>query len=238
MRRHMGFSGPDDMQEYIKSLVPAHAYYSTAYYRAPQAPTMGDKEWLGADLIFDLDADHIVRGSYDDMLDRIKEEAGKLLDILNNELGIDMRTVRLVFSGGRGYHVHVQEIGFRDFGPAERREIVDYLCGTGISPFHLLHEWEDGRQGWHERYRTLLMNYLVSLSKKTEKEAKTELTSLRGIGQVMAERFYEMVPDLIQSLNTNPSSILLRDQTVKTVLGALATEKESSLLPLIKEQSV
>jgi DNA primase small subunit len=49
MRRHMGFSGGDAMQDYLKGLVPAHAYYSTAYYRTPQAPVMGDKEWLGAE---------------------------------------------------------------------------------------------------------------------------------------------------------------------------------------------
>lgn len=238
MRRHIGFSSGDEMQEYMKSLVPAHAYYSTAYYRTPQAPTMGDKEWLGADLIFDLDADHIMRGSYADMLDRIKIEAEKLLTILDAELGIDMRTVRLVFSGGRGYHVHVHELAFRDFGPAERREVVDYLVGTGISPSILLHDWTVGRSGWHERYRVLLIHYLNELAAKPKKEAKAELSSLRGIGSVMADRFIGMLPDLHTSLNTDPASILLRDQTVKTVLSALASERESSLLPYIYEAAV
>ncbi|NLV27670.1 MAG: DNA primase catalytic subunit PriS [Methanomicrobiales archaeon] len=238
MRRHMGFFSAEELQEYIKSLVPAHSYYSTAYYQTPQAPTMGDKDWLGADLIFDLDADHIVRGSYDEMLMRIKGETEKLLDVLDNELGIDMRTVRLVFSGGRGYHIHVQELEFRDFGSAERREIVDYLCGSGISPSLLLDEWTPGHSGWHERYRILLVDYLFNLSKKTEKEIKIELSSLRGVGQVMADRFCTMIPDLISSLEKSPSSILHRDQTVKTVLNALVTEKDSPFLPMIKECSV
>lgn len=87
MRRHIGFSSMEEMQEYIKSLVPAHAYYSTAFYQIPQAPTMGDKEWLGADLIFDLDADHIVRGSYDEMLRRIKEEVKNCLLFLTMNWG-------------------------------------------------------------------------------------------------------------------------------------------------------
>lgn len=238
MRRHIGFSSAEDLQDYVKSLVPAHAYHSVAYYRTPQAPTMGDKEWLGADLVFDLDADHIVRGSYDDMLQRIKIETEKLLDVLKNELGFDMRTVKLVFSGGRGYHIHVQELGLRDFGPAERREIVDYLCGTGISPSIVLHDWNQGRSGWQERYRSLLTEYLINLSKKTEKEVKTELSSLRGVGQVMADRFFGMIPELISSLNTNPSSILLRDQTVKTILNALLSEKESPFIPMIKDASI
>ncbi|HOL42188.1 MAG TPA: DNA primase small subunit PriS [Methanospirillum sp.] len=238
MRRHIGFSSGEEMQEYIKSLIPAHAYYSTAYYRAPQAPTMGDKEWLGADLIFDLDADHIMRGSYEEMLRRIKEEALKLLDILDRELGVDMRTVRLVFSGGRGYHVHVQELAFRDFEPAERRELVDYICGTGISPSIMLNDWAPGRTGWHDRFRLLLTRYLQQLSMKSEKEVKAEVSSLRGVGQVMAERFAVMIPELISLLNTNPSSILLRDQTVKTVFSALVTERESPLLPHIRDAAV
>ena len=80
---------------------------------------------LGADLIFDLDADHILRGSYQQMLERIREEAIKLVTVLDEELGVDMRTARLVFSGGRGYHIHVQEIALRSFDAQERREIVD-----------------------------------------------------------------------------------------------------------------
>ena len=62
MRRHIGFSGKDELFQFIHNLVPQHAYYSTAYYEKPDAGTMAEKGWCGADLIFDLDADHIVRG--------------------------------------------------------------------------------------------------------------------------------------------------------------------------------
>lgn len=238
MRRHIGFSKGDEMQEYIKSLVPAHAYYSTAYYRIPNAPSMADKDWLGADLIFDLDADHIMRGSYDEMLERIRDETEKLLTILEYELGFDMRTIKLVFSGGRGYHVHVQELEVRDFGSQERRELIDYLCGTGISPALLLRDWRSDRPGWHERYRQVLISYLSGMQNMPVREAQAELSSLRGIGSVTAERFVGMIPDLLTSLHTDPSSILLKDQTVKTVLNGLITERESNLLPIIREQSV
>ena len=54
---------------------------------------MSDKGWLGADLIFDLDADHIVRGPYDVMLARVKEELFKLIDMLTSELGFFERLV-------------------------------------------------------------------------------------------------------------------------------------------------
>src|SRR5437667_6024586 len=57
--RHKGFGSIEDLRGYLSENVPAHAYYSSAYYDNPDAPTMEKKGWLGADLIFDLDADHL-----------------------------------------------------------------------------------------------------------------------------------------------------------------------------------
>ncbi|HSQ93681.1 MAG TPA: DNA primase small subunit domain-containing protein, partial [Methanoregula sp.] len=107
MRRHIGFSDRGEMESYILNIIPQHTYYSTAYYEKPDAGTMADKGWCGADLIFDLDADHIVRGPYDQMLARVKEETEKLLAMLTEEFGMDKKSIALVFSGGRGYHVHI-----------------------------------------------------------------------------------------------------------------------------------
>jgi DNA primase small subunit len=38
---------------------PAHAFHSAAYYETPDASQMPLKGWLGADLVFDIDADHL-----------------------------------------------------------------------------------------------------------------------------------------------------------------------------------
>jgi len=59
MVRHKGFSTVEDLRSFIKKTVPSHAYYSTAYYEMPEEK-MEDKGWLGADLYFDIDADHII----------------------------------------------------------------------------------------------------------------------------------------------------------------------------------
>lgn len=58
MIRHKGFARVEDLASFIKHNVPSHAYYSTAYYEMPEEK-MEDKGWLGADLYFDIDADHI-----------------------------------------------------------------------------------------------------------------------------------------------------------------------------------
>jgi len=59
MIRHLRFGSPGALKGALVAAPPAHVYYSSAYYRAPEAPTMAGKGWEGADLIFDIDADHI-----------------------------------------------------------------------------------------------------------------------------------------------------------------------------------
>jgi DNA primase small subunit len=238
MHRHIGFGSPEEMREYVKNLVPAHAYYSTAYYEAPQAPTMGEKGWLGADLIFDLDADHILRGSYQEMLVRIKDETIKLIDVLDEELGIDMRTVRLVFSGGRGYHLHVQEIALRSYDAQERREVIDYICGIGINPGRMMSGYVPGQRGWHQRYRSCLITYLTTLISMPGAEAQSSLCALRGIGETRATRFLQNAPDLLREITTDPRTVNIRDPTIIDILVTLATEKESPLHAMILEAGV
>jgi DNA primase small subunit len=59
MIRHMSFENEAEMKDYLTIRPPAHLYYSSAYYQNPQDSDMGRKGWIGADLIFDIDADHI-----------------------------------------------------------------------------------------------------------------------------------------------------------------------------------
>ena len=58
MVRHRAFRDPSVLLAAIRDLVPAHVYFSTAYYNEPTA-SMDAKGWRGADLVFDIDADHL-----------------------------------------------------------------------------------------------------------------------------------------------------------------------------------
>jgi DNA primase small subunit len=137
VQRHMGFSKMDDIRRFLIGQVPSHCYYSTAYYRDPGAPTMEEKTWLGADLIFDLDADHLKdadKMTYAEMLCRIKDEMMNLVDsFICGDLGFNEDEVNIVFSGGRGYHAHVSSPKVLTLGSPERREIVDYVTSKGLS---------------------------------------------------------------------------------------------------------
>jgi DNA primase small subunit len=138
MRRHTAVRLPAELGRFLAIEVPRHVYYSSAYYRRPEAPTMAAKEWLGADLIFDLDADHL-RGAerldYPGQLTLVRQRLIDLVDdFLVRDFGVDPATTAFVFSGGRGYHVHVRDERFTHLSSPERRELVDYVLGTGVDP--------------------------------------------------------------------------------------------------------
>jgi DNA primase small subunit len=147
MDRHKGFERRSQIQDYVRKEVPRHVYFSTAYYEDPGARTMVEKGWQGATLIFDLDADHLTGASemeYSEMLSEVKKEFKKLIDVwLVKKLGFEYDDISIVFSGGRGYHVHINDNQVFDFNAFERREIVDLVTGKADivnfleeKPFH------------------------------------------------------------------------------------------------------
>jgi DNA primase small subunit len=230
MRRHIGFSGKDELFQFIKNLVPQHSYYSTAYYEKPDAGTMAEKGWCGADLIFDLDADHIMRGAYDQMLARVKEETEKLVVMLTGELGINPKTIELVFSGGRGYHVHVKDIAFRGWGSGERRELIDYVCGIGIDPAAMLSGKKPATPGWQTRYRETLVEYLTWLGTLDDEEAVAHLTAIEGIGKDSAAGFLKSLNQTLSSIERYPSGMLVKNRVLHAILIQQEGEFKKRLL--------
>jgi DNA primase small subunit len=65
-------------------------------------------------------------------LDLAKAEVMKLLEFLSTDFGFKEREIDTCFSGHRGYHVHVRAEKIRLLDQAARKEIVDYVLGTGL----------------------------------------------------------------------------------------------------------
>jgi DNA primase small subunit len=192
--RHLAFPSRAALKKYLVEQVPSHAYYSCAYYEKPDAPTMAEKNWLGADLIFDLDADHVEGAQglpYEKMLERVKEEVKRLIDeFLLGDLGFSEEDLKIVFSGGRGYHIHINNPRVLKLSSHERREIVDYVTGTGLDIDWVFPEtpFETGRfkdrvdisqkrgmpssqdGGWRRRMRAGMEELLASLDGKNDEE--------------------------------------------------------------------
>ena len=211
MRRHKAFGSQGELQDYLSGMVPAHAYYSVAYYEYPNAPKMKEKNWLSADLIFDLDADHLPGApkSYADMLEHVKQESLKLYGFLNNDFGFAEEDIHIVFSGGRGYHFHIGTPAVRSLGSAERREIVDYVSGRGLNSSTLykkilMHGGDCGAgtqvykgqmnseskwvldnydTGWGKKVAEYIVKYLHDESMKDDKEMFKDLRQMDNFGK-------------------------------------------------------
>ncbi len=212
MRRHISFSSKDKLLYYLRINAPAHAYYSSAYYRKPSAPTMQEKEWMGADLIFDLDADHIpgaFEAGYEFALKLVKEEMKKLLDFLIEDFGFNKKSMHVFFSGGRGYHCHVFDRGVIELGSGERREIVDYITARGLDMNSVIVEREIYSDGysikrveimpslpsWRGRIARGIISFLKEIKSMEREEAIKKMTELEGIGRKIAESIYDSLDE-------------------------------------------
>ena len=135
MVRHSALLDLGDFEDFLARERPQHVYFSAGRYDDPGAGSMSEKNWQGSDLIFDLDADHLPsvtlgEDTYAEMLWECKAALERLLSFLERDFGF--RDLEIVFSGGRGYHVHVRDRGVQKLDRGARREIVDYVRGTGL----------------------------------------------------------------------------------------------------------
>jgi len=58
-KRHVGYLNRDELVRDLASVAPHSVYHSAAFYKIPVARHMNEKEWFGAELVFDIDADHL-----------------------------------------------------------------------------------------------------------------------------------------------------------------------------------
>lgn len=191
MNRHKSITEYGTVNNMLREEAPRHAYHSSAEYLKPGAQTTAQKEEQRVDLVFDIDGDHFEGHSsmsYVEMLERSKQELIRLCDMLQSDFGFSVDDMDIVFSGGRGYHVHVRDTDAQQLDSEARSEIISYITGSGnaesmsftavdsntgeileiISP--------DGGWGKYIHQYLDMMDY-----------TKDELEKIEGIGSVGAE---------------------------------------------------
>ncbi len=127
MFRHLSLD-QDTLNTFLVSRVPRHVYYSAARWQNPNGKKMNEMDWLGADLIFDVDCKPERVEDHPTCLQLAKQEMLKRIDCLRHELGF--HDLDIVFSGWKGYHCHVIDESLTDMDNKERREIMDYITGN------------------------------------------------------------------------------------------------------------
>ncbi|MFH1834958.1 MAG: DNA primase catalytic subunit PriS [Methanobacteriota archaeon] len=128
--RHKSFASDRDLSNFLKREAPSYISYSTAYYEFPENQPMEAKNWLGADLVFDLDAPLEYLDSK--ILNRVKAETINLKGFLLDDFGISESDIAINFSGSKGYHLHVSSDEVLPLSGEARRQVVDYVTGSGL----------------------------------------------------------------------------------------------------------
>jgi len=215
------------VREFLERESPRHAYFSAARYDDPGARQMPEKGWRGADLVFDLDADHLpgvdeTEASYAEMLEACKDALQRLLDLLREDFGFDNDELLIVFSGGRGYHVHVRNDALLELDSEARREIVDYLRAVDLDRDDLIrtvsHDGTTRRElktggGWGRRVHRELVEFVAELREMDRQDAMDELTAFDGIGDGRAGTILDAVernPEAIREGNVEAGGPGLR----------------------------
>ncbi len=140
--RHFSFKSKGEFKKYAVDNAPAFISYSAAEYERPAARPMEAKGWLGSELIFDLDStdlhlacqeQHGRSWVCENCLSSIKKETIRLIeDYLIPDFGFSDKEITVNFSGNRGYHVHVVNDDVLKLDAKARRQISEYITGTGI----------------------------------------------------------------------------------------------------------
>ena len=266
MVRHLSFNSAEELLDLLGEKAPLHVYHSSAFYRYPRAP-MEEKGWLGSELVFDIDADHLetrcgkshdfkvcgncleafpadaercprcggqlekVEWVCGDCLEAARSEARKLLEILESDLGF--RRIRLAFSGNRGYHVAVSDEEILDLDQRERREIIDYIAGAGLS-FRLL--GLEGRgaapdvaePGWRGRIARSAIELVVS-GESEEIRRLARASKVRDLEREV-ERLRELIGDSFPWSSLKPS--------IRRVLAEAARENAAAHVDVVVTQDV
>lgn len=174
--RHKSFRNEQDLRRFLSERAMHSCFYSTAYWQKPYEMKMDDKVWQGADLIFDLDGDHlpgVTDRDFPGMLDVIRDQAHSLWhDFLQPEFGFKEDFLQVTFSGHRGFHLHYRDPSLFHLDSEARRELVSHIRGEGVDVQGGLTRFNDARaNGWTKRIRTqipTLIDKLVQIGERNE----------------------------------------------------------------------
>lgn len=246
--RHNSLLDLGNIDDFLARERPKHVYYSAGRYDDPSATAMGEKGWRRSDLIFDLDADHLPstgpEDSYASMLADCKDALFRLLDFLEDDFGFEELTV--VFSGSRGYHVHVRDGTIQELESDGRREIVDYVRGIGLQFDELIDEetvaGTAGREtpaenlylptdgGWGGRIHERLYTVMREIREMDETEALDRLQQYDGIGKGKAQAAYNLARDrFVEIERGNLSAHAVFKQLAEEFTPAVVAEQNAQI---------
>ena len=151
---------------------------------------MADKDWLGADLIFDLDGDHlpgVTDKDFPAMIEVIQEQAWSLWnDFLEPDFGFNEEYLQVTFSGHRGFHLHYRDPKFFHLDSEARRELVSHIRGEGVEVSDLLERSRSpNATGWAKRVSKGIDSVVNKLDSVYNGDTQLLRTMIAGLQEMM-----------------------------------------------------
>jgi len=231
--RHKAFSSQRDFERFLLQDVPLFVSASTAYYRFPDKQPMSAKEYSGADLVFDLDAprskenhDHrefLCEGCLAD----VHQQALRILEFLKADFGLKGM---LVFSGQKGFHIHVRNEAVWDLSKEARRQMAEYVAAEGLdaeSFFTKAAAYSDSSErnvgtlqgpsaasgGWAGKIYGVMRNAIAS----------NDVEALKSFGVVKKHRddIAARPAEMLQQLESGNWSAFVRTPNVEALVSAV-----------------
>tara|TARA_Y100000766_G_scaffold285127_1_gene306572 strand:- start:2745 stop:3845 length:1101 start_codon:yes stop_codon:yes gene_type:complete len=190
--RHKGFSDINEVRNFVCNSPFHSCFYSTAYWKNPHQLKMADKGWLGADLIFDLDGDHlpgVTDRDFPGMIEVIQEQAWSLWnDFLEPDFGFKQEYLQVTFSGHRGFHLHYRDPKYFHLDSEARRELVSHIRGEGVEVTDVLSRSnQPNAVGWPKRINSGISSIVSKLDAIYAGDTKL-LTTMTNNLQEMLDR--------------------------------------------------
>jgi len=148
--RHLGYRSPDALRNDLVVSAPHSVYHSAAFYNIPVARSMDEKGWQGAELVFDIDADHLDSPCSQD------HDAWRCNNPDCNEVGVGLPLEEKCTKCGSESITTRKWICDRCLGDAKRYTLKLYdeflASDFGIEPEHIQINYS-GHRGYHIRVR-------------------------------------------------------------------------------------
>jgi DNA primase small subunit len=162
------------------------------------------------------------------MLAACRDELLDLLDLLDRDLGVSDPTV--VFSGGRGYHVHVRDPAFRDLDSGARSAVAEYVRGASVGADTVIETVSrDGVNrrrlrtdgGWGRRVHRRLLAFADDLP-DDRAAALDRLQAFEGVGEKRAESILTALRERREAVEAG--DVELGGTGLRRLVAALAAE--------------
>ncbi len=242
--RNIAFRDANEMNSFLRNHKPLFFSYSNAYYEFPERRPMENKMILGADLIYEFDADELgleveeIEGKQwfeKKHLDEAKKQIFRLIEFLENDFGFDSKEFSINFSGKAGYHLHIRSDSIKNLNKQARIELVDYLTGSGIYFEKLGYDFEKGvvaktKSGWIER--------INSTAKEVLKLSPKELSIITGVQQKKISTLLEKKEEVIEGINRGVLFKLEGKKSNEFWKKVFQTAVEKQLSPIDRQTSI